>query len=240
VYFGYDVAIEPQTEPNTYRLSFSPLTLSPQQIVRDNPAAWTTFSTPGWGGPPSPRTVRAGEVVVLNLLTNRATGQQITDYVTVQEPPRPAVASFSNGNRPPREFAFEDGQARDFRVEDAEMRLRDPRLTVNGKFQSGTASLNTEVKGAVVWFYAPSRGRYLLSLSTHPGFSKAGEVRGTTLNFVDGKDAFNLVAAGPIAPGDAAFTLYVAHDPSWKPTYPNADTNAFILGAADRAEYLRR
>src|SRR5213593_3047234 len=101
-------------------------------------------------------------------------------------------------------------------------------------------SLNTEVASAIVWFYAPNRGRFLLALSPQPGFQKAGEVRGTTLNFAEGGDAFSLVTGAPIAPGNAAFNLYVLHDPSWRPAYPNANTDAFILGAADEAQLLRR
>jgi hypothetical protein len=31
---------------------------------------------------------------------------------------------------------------------------------------------------------------------------------------------------------------YVLHEPAWKPSYPNADTAAFLMGTADRAEWV--
>jgi hypothetical protein len=65
-------------------------------------------------------------------------------------------------------------------------------------------------------------------------------VRGSSLTFNVGSERFTINAAGRIAPGQAAFNLYVLHDPTWRPTYPSANLDAYILGAADRAEYLVR
>jgi hypothetical protein len=81
-----------------------------------------------------------------------------------------------------------------------------------------------------------------LSLVPRPelGFRKAGEVRGSSLSFVIGKDTFTLSTGGRIAPGQAAYSLYVLHDPDFRLTYPNADNSAFVMGAADRPEVLIR
>ena len=244
VYFGYDVTAEELPEPNTYRAIFSQLTIPPkmvQSVLSDNPSNWTPLPTPGWGSP-SPRTIRAGEVVVLNLLTNNATGQKIVDYVTIQEPPRAKPVTFGNVNLPPREFAYAPGSPRDFRADDGALKIRAPRLSINGKLDPSTKVNNLEVSGQVVWIYVGNHGRFVLSLTPHPelGFRKAGEVRGSTLTFTDGPDTFNLVAGSAIAPTQAAFNLYVFHDPTWKPTYPFANLSAFNMGVADRAESLIR
>ena len=176
----------------------------------------------------------------LDLLTNNATAQRIVDYITIQEPLAPVT--FANVNTPLRGFAFATGPARDFRVYDAEIRLQAPRLSINGNFDQSTGALNSEVSGRIVWFYAANRGRFLLSLAPQPesGFRKAGEIRGTTLSFTIGKDAFNLVTGASIAPGDGAFNLYVLHDPAWRPSYPFADTSKFVTGAADSGDLLIR
>src|SRR5207249_3402634 len=165
-------------------------------------ASWNLLATPGWDEP-SVRTIRAGEVMAMPLLTNNTTGQRIVDYVTVQELERPAP-TFATANTPPREFSFATGTARDFRAEDAGLRLRAPRVSVNGKLDPSSVDQLGEVSGVAVWFYLPMRGRFLLSLSPRPdlGFQKAGEIRGTTLSFSIGGDNFNLVAASPIAPGE--------------------------------------
>ena len=243
MYFGYDISVEVQPQPNTYRVTFNQLTMPPdmlERILQGSPAGWAPLPTPGWGVQPSTRTVRGGEVISLGLLTNNATAQRIVDYITIQDPLAPVT--FANVNTPRREFAFATGPARDFRVNDAELRLQGPRLSINGNFDQSTSALNSEVSGRIVWFYAANRGRFLLSLTPQPalGFRKAGEIRGTTLNFTIGTDTFNLVTGASIAPGDGAFNLYVRHEPGWKPTYPFADTSKFVTGAADSADLLIR
>jgi hypothetical protein len=92
----------------------------------------------------------------------------------------------------------------------------------------------------LAWIYVPHRGRYVLSLTPHAelGFTRAGEVRGSSLTFRTGRDTFTVTAASRIAPGQAAFNLYMLHDPAWRPTYPNANLDAYVVGSADRAEYL--
>jgi hypothetical protein len=123
-----------------------------------------------------------------------------------------------------------------------ELTIRAPRLSINGKLDESSTRHFNEVSGSVVWFYTSNRGRYILSLVPRPelGFRRAGEVRGTSLSFVVGKDTFSLSTGARIAPGQAAFNLYVRHDPEWRPTYPNADLTAFSMGATDRAESLVR
>jgi hypothetical protein len=92
--------------------------------------------------------------------------------------------------------------------------------------------------GSVVWVYVPNRGRFLLSLvpSTRFGFRRAGEIRGSSLRFTVGGDTYSVSSSRRIAPGDAAFNLYVLHQPGWRPTYDNADLSMTIVGAADRME----
>jgi hypothetical protein len=242
MYFGYEVLIE-ALGTNSYQLSFQPLVLTPdlktrltaQRITLDDPSSpWTLMPSPSF---PKPQTVRAGDVVGLDLLVNKTTGQKIVDYVTIQEP----AAGFSGFDRiPPREFAYAAGSPRDFKLSDAELRLVSPRLTINGELDQSSLRRYDAAAGAVVWFYAGGRGRYILSLVPHPelGFRKAGEVRGSTLTFTVGKDAFTLSAGGPIAPGRAPFNLYVLHDPAWRPNYPHANLSAFVMDGSDRADLL--
>lgn len=228
VYFGYDVLIERLTEPNTYRLTFSQLTSdSVLRVLGDDAAMWTQLPAPDWGGP-AVRTIRAGEVLSLDLLTNAATGQKIVDYVTVKG------ASYD----PDWSFIYETGTAQDFRAEDAALELRTPQVSVNG--QSGASAIPTGVVvyGATVWFYLPMYGRFVLSLMPHPGlgFVKAGEVRGSTLSFAIDNDTFNLVSAGRIAPGQRPFNLYVLHEPGWRP--PDGNESVWGGGAAESPDQL--
>lgn len=240
-YVGYDALVLPLAEPNTYRVTFQKLAMTPELAKRflgDNPSSWTQLAPPGWGLP-APQTLRGGDVLSLNLLVNNTTNQRVVDYVTVQEPSR----RFSGFDEiPAREFSFAPGPSRDFKVDDVELSVESPRLSINGKLDESSTRRFDAVSGAVVWLYAQKRGRFILSLVPHPklGFRKAGEVRGSSLSFVIGGDTFTLNTGGRIAPGQAPFNLYVLHDPDWRPTYPMADLSAFNMGAADRAESLVR
>jgi hypothetical protein len=235
-YFGYDVLVDVLPEANSYRLTFQPLVMTSalaQGLYMDRWSEWTPLSAPRF---PPPQDIRSGEILELTLLTNSGTGQRIVDYVSVQEPLRKAGFQESRPNE--RDFSYATGTPRDFTTSDVELRIHAPRLSVNGKLDPSTSARDDDAAGAYVWIYAQNHGRFILSLSPHPGFSKTGEVRGSNLTFKDGSDTYSISAASRIAPGQAAFNLYVLHQPDWKPTYLFADLSAFNMGAEDRIEPL--
>jgi hypothetical protein len=241
VYAGYDFVVQPLAEPNTYSVTIRPLSMnseSARRVLGNNPPSWTQMRTPGWSMPTA-QTVKGGDVLELTLFNNRSTGQNVIDYVTIQEPTR----KFQGFNTvPERKFSYAPGPSRDFKADDVELTIQMPRLSINGKLDESTANYLGDVSGAVVWFYTAKRGRFLLSLVPRPelGFRKAGEIRGSSLRFMIGSDVFTLSAAGSIAPGQAAYSLYVLHEPDWRPTYLHADLSAFIMGSLDPATLGRK
>ena len=236
VYFGYTVRVEALAERNTFRLTFQPLSLTPELRGRldDDAASWKALPI---GRFPAPNIIRGGEVLELSLLSNDAWGQKVTEYVTVEEA-RPRPQGFQLAGPTPRDFTFAPGPARDFRVTDASLRLRDPRVFINGRFDAASARTFNEESGAVVWIYLPQRGRFLLSLvpNAKAGFRRAGEIRGSSVRFTVGSDVFSVSSDGAIAPGPSPYNVYVLHQPAWKPSYPNANVDVAIIGAADRME----
>lgn len=254
VYFGYEVHIEPLPQ-RTYRVAFQQLDLSPEtfrQLHMDDPSFWRKLELGAPIGRPlnplrdAPDTVAALDVIAVDLMTNQQTNQKIVDYVVIQGPSQ----AWSFDRLPiQREFAYTPGTPRDFAVEDATLRLAEPRVSstfhgYDGKIVENTTTSDWEVSGPAVWFSLRNRGRYILSIVPHPelGFQKAGEVRGTSLTFTLGTDRFTITTAKTIAPGDAPFNLYVLQEPAWRPSYPGADTAAaapFQMGAG-RAEALVR
>jgi hypothetical protein len=224
VFFGYDISIDVLPQANTYRLTFNQLASeSVRQILGSDAASWTQLPAPDWGGP-AVRTIQAGDVLGLDLLTNNATGQKIVDYITVKKP----------SSDPDWRFIYETGTARDFHAEDAALELLSPQVSVNG--QSGISASGVSVYGTAVWFYLPGQGRFALTLAPHPeyGFAQAGEVRGSTLSFTIGSDTFNLVSARRIAPGTRPFHLYVLHEPDWQPD----PTLKSVWGSSDTVDQL--
>jgi hypothetical protein len=223
-YFGYDLVLEPLPEANTYRATVRPLSVDAARLQLENPAAWSKLPLPGY---PAAQTLHGGDTIALDLLVNRETGQKIVDYIHIQDHKRLVYTA--------------SGQARDFSLNDVELRLMDARVSVNGKLLDSTAADSGGVTGAVVWFYLPERGRYFLSLVPHAryGLEKAGEVRGSTLSFTAGGETIAVDCNGSIAPGSAAYNLYVLHQPAWRPKEPES-RGAFLLTGADRLDLLLR
>ena len=238
IFVGYDALVEVLPEPNTYRVTFRNMTMTPELRRQFSGDLWTRMPTPGWTLP-APQVIHGGDVISLTLLSNATTKQRVVDYVTVQEPSR----QFNGFNViPERGFSYAPGPSRDFSIDDVELSIQSPRFSVNGKLDQTSTRLLETVSGGIVWIYTEKHGRFLLSLIPHPelGLRRAGEVRGTSLSFAIGSDTFNLSAGARIAPGQAAYSLYVLHEPEWKPSYPHADTSVFNMGVLDRSETLLR
>jgi hypothetical protein len=111
---------------------------------------------------------------------------------------------------------------------------------INGRFEDSSARTLGEETGGVVWIFIPTRGRFLFSVIPNPkqGFSRAGEIRGNSLRFTVGGITYSVNSAARVAPGTAAYNLYVLHQPDWRPTYANANVDVVSMGAADRVDYL--
>ncbi|HET9129812.1 MAG TPA: hypothetical protein VFO86_02625, partial [Terriglobia bacterium] len=236
-YFGYDVAVDTLPQFDTYRVTFQPLVLTSQLargLYMDSWSQWMPLPAPRF---PPPQVVHGGEILEFQLLTNFGTGQRIFDYISVQESSRQA-ATFGSFAADERDFSYATGTPRDITASDVQLRIQSPRLSINGKLDPSSSSRFDEAAGAFAWIYVPDHGRFVLSLSPHTGFIKTGEVRGTSLSFKDGSDTYMISAAARIAPGQAAFNLYVLHQSEWKPSYPFADLSRFNMGAEDRIEPL--
>ena len=223
-YFGYGVGVE-RPPDGTFRVTFLPLSMSPelQRLLGSDPAEWNMLPPPRF---PMPRTVRSSEVLELRLLTGSTWGQTLTDYVTVREPEVRRQGFGALEPTPPR-FSFAPGPPRDFKLDDVELRLDRPSIFAAGR---DGATFLEEVTGAVVWVYIPTRGRYLFSLTPRAGFSRAGEVRGSTLRFAIDGETVSIASRDRIAPGDAAFNLHVKREPKWVPTYMHANRDAMSMG----------
>ena len=223
-YFGYGVSVE-RPPDGTYRVTFLPLSMSPelQRLLGSDPAEWKMLPPPRF---PLPRTVRPSEVLELRLLTGSTWGQTLTDYVTVREPEVRRQGFGALEPTPPR-FSFAPGPPRDFKLDDVELRLDRPSIFAAGR---DGATFLEEVTGAVVWVYIPTRGRYRLSLTPRSGFSRAGDVRGSTLRFAVDGESISIASRDRIAPGGAAFNLYVRREPKWVPSYPHADRDVLTIG----------
>ncbi|HET8546980.1 MAG TPA: hypothetical protein VFL57_03210 [Bryobacteraceae bacterium] len=221
-YFGYDFTMEPQPDGRV-RVTFGPLTITPEKMeqIFSNVKGWRMLALPQ---APATQVLRPGDTIALDLFVNPATGQKIVDYITVQiVQSRTLTAS---------------GPARDFSVAEGALDISAPRLSINRKPAGAWAGV---MIGSPVWIYIPGRGRFIFSLEPRPdlGLQKTGEIRGSTLEWRWGGDQFSLSTERRIAPGEAAYNLYVFHDPAYRMRGEDASAG-FILGAGGRLDSLVR
>ena len=242
VYLGYELLVQ-QQQPGTYLVTFGKLGLTALEIAAQshNSTEWTMQPLPAI---PEPRVVHDGDTISVDLFVDAATGEKLIDDIRI-DPPRAAIRLATSLQATPvnRPIPTVSGDARDFSAADAELQIAQPRVTLNGAAQNSATRGAANVRGSLVWFYLPDRGRYILSLAARPDldFKKAGEVRGGAIEFIVGNDSIKLECPTPIATGGAPYYLYVLQDPEWEPT-AQAQKGQFAMGSVSPGELaaLRR
>ena len=247
-YFGYDFVIEPDKQPDTFKVSFYDLSIGPldfQGAEILNPAAWKKLPMPAL---PAPAVVAAADTIPLVVNVDPGTGQKLIDtfsFSTLSSAMAQLMAQ-ARAQMPatvyravpsvPRSTPTVSGAARGFTIEDAELSIDQARVSINGDGVRSNMS-QRGASGTLVWFYVPGRGRYVLSLAPRAelGFKKIGEVRGGVVTFTDGKDEFRLESYRTIAPGDSPYVLYVLRDPEWAPTV-QSQVSSLLLGSVSPRE----
>jgi hypothetical protein len=225
-YLGYELLLEPQQSGKylaTFgRLGVTPLDLAAGSLPTPPPDSSDTQSSMHlrWTMLPLPIVPQAhvidqSDTLSIVLLVDAATGVKLIDDIRITS--RQALPN----NVSPIPTVL--GNARNFVVDDAELEIVQPRITLDRSVQSTWGPGLRNVHGALVWLYLPEHGRFILSLLPRPalGFEKAGEVRGGVITFSASDHSIKLECMNPIAHGHAAYNLYVLHDQDWKPTAEN-------------------
>jgi hypothetical protein len=210
--FCYDVALDPSADANSAQIRIE---RCPEDSRVAGGAGWTFLELPKYPVIPG---VKVGDTVALDLLVNPATGQKIVDYLTLRR----------------RGDMDLTRQPRDFQVTDADLRLFDPQVVIDGKAQWTLEG--SGVAGQVVWLSVGGRGRFILSLLTNEefGFRRGGVVSGEGLSIRVGGGEIRVNCSRGIAPGEGAYNLYVLHQPDWRPK----DAADGRMGSADKPEYI--
>lgn len=225
-YFGYDLRLD-QSGVDAVQITIQPLSETPSTLELG--PGWSLVRLPSY---PGPQIVKNGDIVILDLLVNPATGQKIVDNFLVRCEAKAAPSS-----------------TRDFTVADATLRLVAPRLTVNGKsFESGSNSREDSVifrdfalgiaglgdidalVGGDSWVYLSGHGRFIFSLTPRSGFRKAGQVTYHQLSFEIAGNKYVLTSRDRIASGPGTYNVYVLHDPDYHPKGAGKEP-VFLQGA---------
>lgn len=248
VYFGYDLIVEPIAENGKFKLTFKSLTISPDKILPfqyDEKSAPSRKLTPlALPKYPEPQTIQDGDTLVVDVLIHQQTGVKVVDLIKVVSNYSVNSASVKGGItgvdagannqplKPPRDFA----------IENVEMKIVSSKLLVNGKpVTSNAENSRLMVRGAIIWFYLPERGRFIISLIPRKGYNfiKTGTIQGNKIKFsVDG-DQYEWISAEPIlTTGNEAWTLAVLRDRNYVPEIRPTKEFPYLFGAADDVVYL--
>jgi hypothetical protein len=210
--FGYDLVVEPVLATKQFRVSVKPLSaefeaqLRARQSAADasaNRAPQNVSTLPHSG---DAQLIDDGDAFALDLLVNSQAGVKIVDIVKVSfEREKLWTAPL------PRSVPL-----RDFTLGNVELAMRDYRLTINGELVGGQKPTRGSA-GALLWFYVPERGRFIVSLMPHEGynFQKVGRIENNKISFKLGGDVYEWSSSAPVVGNGGNWNLWVLHDPDY-------------------------
>jgi hypothetical protein len=151
----------------------------------------------------------------------------------------------------PSEAPASKRPARDFTLNDVALGVTNYRLFVNGEMVTADAPTGG-CAGAIIWFYLPERGRFILSLQPHPGydFQKVGVIEHNRILFSLNGDQYEWRSEAPIVGQGGNWHLWVLHEAAYQPDEtwgtlsgrPGRDgrsrPNCCLIGAANSVELL--
>lgn len=258
IYFGYDLTVEPADQAGRFKLIFKPLSVSPGKGLQPSRSPRPVGAQGGGSSDanrqtaplaalalpkyPEPQTLADGDTLALDVLVNPQTGVKIVDLIKVSsygeqslQPLQASAAATGSGGSNP---------TTDFTIESVEMKMTAARLLVNGESVGGNGSLDflPGVQGALLWFYIPGRGRFVLSLAPREGyeFQKVGTIEGNKIAFDLNGVRYEWVSRSPIvgAAAGSRWNLWVFHDADYRPDFDLTEEFSYQIGAADRVERL--
>jgi hypothetical protein len=209
--FGYDLFVQVNSTLKQFKITAGPL----------DPLFESKLIARGSNGQlpqPAPRRISTlpqssdaqllddGDAFALDLLINANAGIKIVDVVKV---------SFDRGsfwNTVPKSLP------RDFTLDAVELALKEYQLLLNGTVVA-TSKSTTGCAGALVWFYVPEHGRFIISLVPRDGyeFQKIGLVADNKIEFTVNGDHFEWISSAPVLKHGGAWNLWVLHDPLYTP-----------------------
>jgi hypothetical protein len=220
-YFGYDLEVDPLVDARKFRVRVLPLSKDfAQQLRSRKDFKATPLSSDSKMAPISKSStvelLDDGDTVALDVLFNPETKIKIIDLISV---------SFDYLKL--REAPVSNAPARDYTLDDVELRVSNYQLLINGEVIAG-AKPTGGYGGPIIWFYVPGKGRFVMSLSPHAGydFKKIGSIQHNKISFTAGGDYYEWVSSSPIVGSGGNWNLWVLYDPTYVSEFAQPDSSA--------------
>ena len=215
-YFGYDLIIERLPESRQFRVSVRPLdhnydasvmardSFRKRNIKHPDPNA----VSPSILKPSIPQIINDGDTFAIDLLTNPQTGGKVFDAIKV---------SFDDMRTANQRYPFMDGVPRDFTLNDVMLSINNFRLVLNDK--PVTTKLSMALEAPIVWFYLPTKGRFIFSAAPREGydFHKIALVESNNMTFTVSGDKYLWSSTSPIIGQGGTWNVWVLFDPDYRP-----------------------
>lgn len=208
VVFAYNLAI--QADPISRKFSLTVLPADEafrRSFLRDFTTLRSNDSLATFQKSAAPQTLDDGDAVSLELLVNQESGVKIIDVV---------MLTF---DRPRLRENFLESAPKDFTLDAVALKINNSSLSINGTVVSRSKS--SGCAGALLWFYVPDRGRFIVSLVPREGyeFQKIAVLDGNRIEFTVDNDLYEWSSAGSILPDGGDWNLWVLHDPDYTPLF---------------------
>jgi hypothetical protein len=217
ILFGYILAAFRDTQSDTTVIRILPLDAKTLEILNDPRSTYKYKSAPipMVSAAREFRSVKIGEVVTLDILSNPATGEKIYDVLRpVAGPsPNPTGTSVTSAPTPPQ------------------LSLKEIELRLNGRTVSAPASW---IIGAVARIDIPGHGAYVIAASDpkNPHFYQTVRAEGKSLTWSIDGDQLQVISRTDVG---ARGIIWVYHDTNFRSQEQPA---AVRLQTADTVEWL--
>ena len=211
-FFGYDLIVEPLADAKQFRVSVRPLSAEDEKDLRARTSFKTRHIHPDYSAAilsraSVPQVIDDGDAFALDVLVNPQTGGKIVDLVQV---------SFDQSKL--REAPVSESPPRDYTLADVELNISNYKLLVNGEMVAG-ARRTGGCAGPLVWFHLPGKGRFIFSLTPHPGydFRKVAAIEHNKISFNWDGTRYEWFSSSPIIGNGGNWNLWVTRDADYIP-----------------------
>lgn len=217
-FYGYDLEAEKTDEIDKYKITLKPLSETMQKNIKSKYHLYTNLEYKPIITSQTIKLVNDGDTIVIIVSEIPETKTKSTDYIKVTR----EIKSFGN-YFPERNHS----SAKNFSLEDVELKLSKFNIYVNGKLVKEMAG---GAGGSLIWINFPdgkAKGRFVFSIIPREGydFQKTGNIKDYTIEFNFNGDNYQIVSSVPIISTHKNWNLWILHQPDYKPTY-----NGFEVG----------
>lgn len=220
IYFGYDLVAEKLDENGKFKVEIKQLSKSPAELFRQNADDYKDYTAKSLPNYPEAFVLDEGNSITLELLENLQTGTKISDIIKIS----------SKGQNFNNYFSFSEN-AKDFTIEEINLRLDKPEISINGQ----KSIYGSSVSGNVVYFYLPGKGRFIFSFRPQPDFNfqKIGTVIDNKIFFEVNREKYEITNKSPVLGSGGKWNLWVMFDENFKPGSSHTSSSSEFGASGD-------